>query len=77
MDNSQNWSAWKSRKSVIFLILTGIATVALFRDVAQFSEWTSFMEWLYVAYIVGNISSKVVTKGQSDVTSTESVTSNN
>lgn len=66
MEDRQNWSAWKSRKSVIFLILTGIATVALFRDVAQFSEWTSFMNWLYMAYIVGNVSSKVVNKGQSD-----------
>lgn len=47
------------------LVLFVTATVALFVDRANFSEWASFIEWTFAAYIAGNVGTKATYKVQS------------
>jgi hypothetical protein len=44
-----------SRKLGVALLLTIIATVSLFLEIATFAEWSSFSQWVFGLYAAGNI----------------------
>jgi len=42
------------RKMVLAVVLFLIATLCLFIDIAEFSEWGEFTKWLFGIFAVGN-----------------------
>jgi type IV secretory pathway VirB2 component (pilin) len=55
---------YQSRKLLVMLLLTAIAVLALMTGKAQFSEMTTFLEWIYITYASANIADKITTKNK-------------
>lgn len=49
------------RKVLFALILTLVISIMVFTGHAQIADWTSFMKWVFIAYVGGNAGEHIAT----------------
>ena len=55
-----------SRKFLIFALLLGLSSAAMFLSIASFDEWAEFAKWAFGIYAASNVAAKYTDmKGES------------